>query len=143
MADMDIKSFFAENVIKPQEREYVASQRFKDKDGNPIPWKLKVIPNKEFEELLSSCRKKEFIPKTRQYELHTDSDKLNAELVCASVVFPNLNDESLQKSYGTIGAEMTVKAMLTPGEYTDLVNAVTEACGFQAGMSDKIKIAKN
>lgn len=140
---MDIKSFFAENAIKTEEISYVASKRFVDAAGNPIPWQLKVIPNTEFESIVNRCKKKEFIPKTRDYKIETDADKLNAELVMASVTFPNLNDESLQKSYGTIGAEETVKAMLTPGEYADLVAAVTEACGFQSGMSDKIKTAKN
>lgn len=140
---MDIKSFFAENAIKTEEKNYVASTRFVDEKGNPIPWKLKVITNTELDEIMASCKHKEYIPKTRDYKIITDTDRLNSELVCKAVVFPNLNDEQLQKSYNTVGAEMTVKAMLTPGEFADLIAAVTEACGFQTGMDDKIKTAKN
>ena len=35
-----------------------------------------------------------------------------------------------------------VKAMLTPGEYADLLAAVTEAQGYDVGMEDKVKEVK-
>lgn len=143
MADMDITAFLAGNAIKVDEQEYVASKRFLDKDGNPIPWKLRVVTNDELDAIAKHCRKKEFNPKTREYSFTVDSTKLDLELVCASVVYPNLNDSKLQDSYKTIGAEATVKAMLTPGEYTDLVRAVTEVAGFQMGMEEQVKTAKN
>lgn len=143
MADMDITAFLAQNAIKTDEREYIASKRFVDKDGNPIPWKLRVVTNDELDTITKQCRKKEFNPKTREYNITVDSSKLDAEMICAAVVYPNLNDVKLQDSYKTIGAEATVKAMLTPGEYTDLVRAVTEVAGFQMGMEEQVKTAKN
>ena len=143
MADMDITAFLAGNAIKTKEQEYVASKRFVDKDGNPIPWKLRVITNDELDAMTKRCRKREYNPKTREYSITTDSTQLELDMICAAVVYPNLNDAKLQDSYGTVGAENTVKAMLTPGEYTDLARAVTEVAGFQMGMEEQVKTAKN
>ena len=61
----DFKAFMAENAIKTVNQEYVASKRFVGADGEPIPWELRVVSNKEIEEINKSCKKKEFIPKTR------------------------------------------------------------------------------
>lgn len=138
----DFKCFMAENAIKAENKEYVASSRFVS-DGEPVPWELKVVSNETLEKIQKNCRKKEFNRKTGSNEYTTDSEALNAQLVCASVVYPNLDDSELQTSYGVVGAEALVKAMLTPGEYADLVTAVCDVCGFQTDINDKIKVAKN
>ena len=143
MAELSMKAFLKGNAIALKEKEYVASERFVDEQGNPIPWKLRVLGNDEIEAMERRCKKKEFNKNTREYKTTTDQIALATEMVCAAVVFPNLNDADLQASYGTIGAALTVKAMLTPGEYTDLVSAVSEVSGYQMGMAEKISTAKN
>lgn len=138
----DFKCFMAENAIKAENKQYVASERFVS-DGTPVPWELQVVSNDVIDRINKNCRRKEFNRKTGANEYRTDTDLFNAQLVCASVVYPNLNDSSLQTSYNVVGAEALVKTMLTPGEYADLVAAVVEVCGFQTDMNDKIKEAKN
>ena len=139
----DFSAFMAQNAIQTTNQSYIASERFIDKNGKPIAWELRVVPNKEIEEITRASKKKEFLPKSRDYKVVTDTELFSCSLVCASVVYPDLNDAALQESYKVIGAEELVKAMLTPGEYTDLISAVSEVCGFQADMKDKIKQAKN
>ncbi len=138
----DLKSFFAENAIKADNVKYVASQRFTEKD-KPIEWELRVVSNDDIEKMRKSCTRSKFNPKTKEYNTSFDSAQFNNAMVCASVVFPDLNDAALQDSYGVIGAEELIRKMLTPGEYTDLIAAVSETCGFQSDMADKIKTAKN
>ncbi len=138
----DLKSFFAENAIKADNVKYVASQRFTEKD-KPIEWELQVVSNDDIEKMRKSCTRSKFNPKTKEYNTSFDSAQFNNAMVCASVVFPDLNDAALQDSYGVIGAEELIRKMLTPGEYTDLIAAVSETCGFQSDMADKIKTAKN
>ncbi len=138
----DFKCFMAENAIKAENKEYVASTRFVS-NGEPVPWELRVVSNDTVDKISKNCRRKEFNRKTGTTEYSTDTDDLNAQLVCASVVYPNLNDSELQTSYNAVGAEALVKAMLTPGEYADLVTAVCDVCGFQTDINDKIKEAKN
>lgn len=143
MDKKNFSAFMAQNAIKTVNQNYIASERFVDDKGQPIPWELRVVPNKEITEISRACKKKEYIAKTRDYKIVTDTERFNCALVCASVVYPDLNNAELQDSYGACGAEDLVKIMLTPGEYTDLVSAVSEVCGFQTDMSDKIKAAKN
>lgn len=139
----NLQAFMAENAIPAENVKYPASPRFLDKDNKPLEWELRVLTNDETDEILQSCKKKEFTPGTRDYKIVTDSDKFAVDLVCASVVYPNLNDAVLQNSYHAIGAADLVKKMLTPGEFNDLSYAVQEANGFKVGMADKIKKAKN
>ena len=49
----------------------------------------------------------------------------------------------LQASWGVNDPLELVKAMLTPGEYADLLNAVVEAQGFEVGMDEKVRAVKN
>ena len=139
----DFKCFMAGNAIKAENNKYVASQRFIDENNQPVEWELRVVPNDEVEQITKSCRKKEFNRATRETTYTTDPNKFNLALVCASVVYPPLNNAELQDSYKVVGAEELVKTMLTPGELSDLVSAVSEVCGYQTDMADKIKTAKN
>lgn len=140
---MDLQSFLKENAVQAEYVDYVVSSRFKDSEGKPIPWKLKILDQKEDEELRRKCTKKAFNPGTKDVTMHLDSDLYGTKLICASVVEPNLNDAQLQQSYGAVGAEDLIRKMLIPGEYSDLVLAIMEANGHDMGMSDKINLVKN
>lgn len=142
MAD-DLKAFFAESAIKAEEVEYVASKRFVDANRQPIPWKIAPITQEKQEELLKESKKKEYVPGTRDVKVTTDNDLFVRLLVTTCVKFPNLDDAALQDSYGAVGAQDLIEKMLTPGEYLDLANTVQQVCGYEVGMSDKIKRAKN
>ena len=48
---MDLSSFFRENAIKTHEIKYVASNRFVDKDNQPIEWILTPITSQTDEDL--------------------------------------------------------------------------------------------
>jgi hypothetical protein len=141
--DDGLNAFLAENAIKAEDVAYAASSRFLGKDRKPAVWKLRVLTSEENDVIIKHCKKKEFVPGTRDVKISTDNEKYVTELVCASVVFPNLNAETLQDSYGAVGAAELIHKMLTPGEFTDLASAVQEACGFEVGMKDKIDRAKN
>lgn len=139
----NLQSFLAENVIKADNVKFIASPRFLDTNRKSIEWEIKVLTSKESDAILQACKKKEFLPGTRDYKIITDNEKFAADLACACIVYPNLNSAALQDSYNAIGAVDLLQKMLTPGEYTELVYAVQEANGYKLGMADKIKKAKN
>lgn len=143
MEEKNLLGFLAENAIKPENKKYVASDRFLDSDKKPLEWELRVLSNDEADEILKRCKKKELTPNRQDFKIVTDTDKFITELMCATIVHPNLNAEALQDSYGAVGAADLLKKMLTPGEFNDLSFVVQEVNGYKLGMDDKIKQAKN
>lgn len=143
MEEKSLIGFLVENAIKAENVKYPASERFLDHDKKPLEWELRVLTNDESDEILKRCKKKELTPNKQDFKIVTDNDKFITELMCACVVYPNLNDVVLQESYGAVGADDVLKKMLTPGEFNDLSFAVQEANGYKLGMGDKIKQAKN
>ncbi len=118
-----------------------------------LEWKREKVRNNllrigkietEIEEILDKRTKR--IPikgAIKQYTKELDSEGAYMDMALRSVVYPNLDDEELQQFYGTVGAEDTLKAILIPGELTDLLLAVQEACGYNVGMKDEVKHVKN
>lgn len=137
-----LSAFFKENEIKKEPVKYIASKRYVV-NGEPVAWELRALGNDEIEKLRHQCTKKVPVKGTRDYKEVFDSERFSMEFVLKSVVFPNLNDADLQQNRGAIGAEMTLKSMLTPGELTDLQLAAFEASDFKNGMEDKIDEVKN
>jgi len=58
-------------------------------------------------------------------------------------MFPDLNDVSLQDSYGAMGADNLLRAMLTPGEYAEYLRQVQKICGFDVPFDQLVDEAKN
>lgn len=139
----NLKAFMAESAIQYKEVDYVASERFIDEKNNPIPWKLRILTETELSKLKAQCKKRVTNPKTQQSYIETDLAKLSDLMIENTVIYPNLNNAELQNSYGAIGAIDLAKKMLIPGEYNDLILAVNETNGFNSGMAEKIKRAKN
>jgi hypothetical protein len=140
----DLSMFFAENVQKDENVKYVASKRFLDKDKKPVEWELCCISSKEDEEIRKGCTKKAQIPGRKgQFVNETDSNLYLGRLTARCVVFPNLNDATLQNSYGVMGADNLLKVMLKSGEFSDLMIKVQEINGFNTDMEELVDEAKN
>ncbi|GAA4828039.1 phage portal protein [Paenibacillus vulneris] len=137
----DLSAFYAQNVSDLTE-EFAVSERFKDKDGRPIPWKLRSMTEDENEAIRQSATKRLkvkngiSVPETNPTEYLT-------KLAVASVIFPNLKDADLQKSYGVLGAENLLRKMLLPGEYAALVEKVQEINGFDKDINELVEEVKN
>lgn len=139
----NLKAFFAESAIKVEEKEYVASERFVDADRKPIAWKIRSLDASQCEGILNLCKRKEFVPGSRETKVVTDNQKFILTMITSCVTFPNLNDSALQDSWGVNNAGDLIRKMLTPGEYADLANTVQQVNGYDVGMQDKIQRAKN
>ncbi|WP_248930136.1 phage tail assembly chaperone [Paenibacillus hamazuiensis] len=138
----DLRVFYAQNAAIDITEEVVVSERFKDEQGQPVPWKLRSMTEAENEE----CRKaatRRVKGKNGMYVPETNSEEYIARLVVASVVFPNLKDAELQSSYGVLGAENLLRKMLLPGEYTTLIQKVQELNGFDQDINELVDDVKN
>lgn len=138
---MSLQSFFAQNVVSEITEEVVISDRFKDEAGKSIPWKLRSMTEEENEAIRKSSQRK--VKDKGMVTVETNSDEYLAKLVVSSVVFPNLKDAELQKSYTVLGAEKLLRKMLLPGEYATLLQKVQVLNGFDKGVNDLADEVKN
>ena len=144
----DFAMFMTAGLDADEIVEYVASKRFKDKDGNPQAWKIKAIDSDLDEAIKKECTKR--VPvvgtngrRTGQYTQETDTDKYIGKLCVACTVFPNLNDSELQDFYKVKGADALLKKMLKPGEYTEYKAKIMEINGYDMSMEELVDEAKN
>lgn len=132
----DMKSFIMDNAFKIKNREIFVSDRFKNENGEVEKWIISPVTEKENEDI------------KRYAGFFEGNGKDNIEKyicrLCAKCVkYPNLNDVTLQESYGVFGSEALLKTMLYAGEYACLVKEVREINGFDKKFDDIKKEAKN
>ncbi len=137
----ELSLFFAENVEQPEVVDFVVSNRFKDKEGNILKWKIRPVTDEESKEAVKSCTKK--VKTRRGNEKEFDENEYMTKLVIRSVVYPDLHDAELQKSYGVLGAESLLGRMLLAGESSKLAKKVQEISDFDEELEDLKEEIKN
>ena len=140
----DLSCFLAQNALKTDNVKFVASKRFLNKDKKPIEWEIQAVASTEDEALRKACTKRvPVVGKKGQYTQETDYNLYLGKLAARCTVFPSLADKELQDSYGVMGADAVLKAMLTAGEYANYLEKVQEVNGFDTSMDELVEDAKN
>lgn len=127
---VSLSAFLAQNADKVGKVSVVASQRFHDESGKPIPWEIGCITAGENAKLRKSCMKQVAVGKG-QYTTVFDSNAYLEKVAVRCTLFPDLQNTELQNSYGCMDAEQLIVTMLTPGEFEDYSTAVLKANGFK------------
>ena len=140
---MGLSAFLAQNAVKIENVKFAASSRFVE-EGKPVEWEIRCISSTEDETLRKDSTKRVPVPGKRgAFTQETDYNLYLGRLAVACTVFPNLNDTELQDSYGVMGADVLLKAMLTPGEYANYLAKVQEVCGYDKTLQDEVDEVKN
>ena len=140
--NMNLSYFLQQNAMLVPNIQFLASERFLDDAGSPVLWEIKSITNTLNDELQKSCTKK--VQDNRNTLIpELDRNLYLGKLAAECTVVPDLSDAALQDSYGVMGRDSLLKAMLTPGEYADYLIKVQEINGFNINFSEKVKTAKN
>ena len=146
----DLELFFAENVEVEENVKYVASKRYKDKNGNPIEWEIRALSADENNAIKKQCIVKKQIPGKRgQFNTEFDNIKYISLLCENSIVVPNLKNAELQDSwskksgYSIMNGGDLLKVMLNSGEYDLLSQKVQEVNGYIDDINEDIEEAKN
>jgi hypothetical protein len=143
----NLKGFLKANSEQVKNEKFVASKRFKDDKGNPIPWEIRCLTKDEIDTIRSNSQiqvtvhqdhKKKGIP-MKQLDVYTYLTKL----AVAATVYPELDDTTLQDSYGVKTAYDLYCAMLTPGEAQNYEDEVQAVNGFDIDFDEKVDEAKN
>lgn len=138
---MDIKIFLKENNIKTEKIEFVVTDRFKDENGKPIKWILKVLTNKELEDLKVKNTIKRTTVKGSNFDF--DNKSFSRSMILSCIVEPNLYNKELQDSYDTLDAYELLQELLTVGEMTRLEEKILELHNYEEKREKEIEKIKN
>lgn len=140
----NLSGFLSQNALQIDNIRTVASKRFLNEEKKPIEWELKCISSAEDETLRKECTKRvPVVGKKGQFTQETDYNLYLGRLAARCTVYPNLNDQELQDSYHTMGADALLKIMLTAGEYAGYLEKVQKVNGFDTAMEELVDEAKN
>ena len=128
-------------VTADETKEVVISKRFVDKDGKPVPFRIKTIMQEENERITRKCRKVETIRGQRVESL--DNQKYNRALIVACTVEPDFRNADLCKAYGTVDPLDLPGKMLTVGEANNLAREILDLNGFSDEAEQLEDEAKN
>ncbi|MDO4765153.1 MAG: phage portal protein [Eubacteriales bacterium] len=121
-----LQAFFREHAGSREVKvDFVVSKRFKDEHGNPIPWKLAALMPHEMDEIRKASTTMDLKTKTVDF----DSELYQKNLMCLSVVYPDLENAELQDNYGVSTPAELLTKMLNGGEYSRLLAKVNELNG--------------
>lgn len=120
-------SAFLHPVQVSLEKEIVISERFQDENGNPVPFKIRSITQEENENLLKKARRVQKV--NGQLQERTDNTAYSRALVVAATVEPDFSSKEMCEAYGVLDPNLVPVKMLLTGEYTKLLQAITEISG--------------
>lgn len=133
---MSLSAFLKQNSVTPENKKVVVSKRFVEK-GKPVEWEIRAVSEDANSKIRNSCTK------TTTFKGRPTSDfnrNLYLQKLCAAaVVFPDLKDAELQKSYGVVGEAELLAEMLLPGEFGYLLEIVQEMNGYDADRFEEYK----
>lgn len=130
-----LKAFL--NPIRVENKEVVVSNRFQE-DGEPVPFVIRPITQKENEQLI-----KKYTKRDKKGNETFDRTGYIHELTARAVVFPDFKNAELQKAYGVLGEVELLKTMLYAGEFAELAQAVQELSGLDTDINEEIEEVKN
>ncbi|WP_333648046.1 phage tail assembly chaperone [Lacrimispora sp.] len=131
---------FLQPSISGKTKEVVISERFQDENGQPAPFVIKAISQKENEKLSQMSKIKEVIDGTPVEKL--DNILYTKRLVHACVQEPDFSDQEICQYYGTVDPLDVPSQMLSIGEYSRLSEAILELNGLKDPRK-KLEEAKN
>ncbi len=116
----------------PENQEVVISQRFKDEEGNVVPFIIRAVSQEESAALKRKATKTH---RNRAGDTVTDfdADAFTKSLIIAGTVQPDFAATDLCEAYGVLTGDQVIGKMLLAGEYA----ALSDAIGRLSGMDDQ------
>ena len=136
---MALEAFLKQNKKAINNIKFPASANFTDEKGNVIEWTMRPMTSKAAENIRKACQSY-----GKGGKVIVDTALFNRMVAAYCTVEPNLNDATLQDSYGVMGAEDLIIEMLdNDGEYQAYVKKCMEISGYNQNDADLVEEAKN
>ncbi len=124
----DFSRFMRGNKEVLANEKYAPTASLFDEHRKPLVWEFKHLTTREVNNIRDDCTIQVPIKgKKGAYIITVDQTKFVNRLIAESTVYPDLNNASLQDSYGVTTPESLLLAMVDrPGEYDDLAEFVMD-----------------
>lgn len=139
-----LTDFLKGNVREVKNEEVIVSKRFGPED-NPTKWIIRKLTAKENKNLRRKYTKK-IKDKLGRITEEFDSEKYQEDYMVRSIVFPDLSDAELQKSWGALGGYDLLEKMLTADELANLqikISGFVEEEIVEDSLENQIEEVKN
>lgn len=124
--------------VKEITKKVVIGDRFKDEEGNYMPFKIKTVSSKKIEEIREAAR-----TVTKKGKFTFNSNVFNNNLVIECCLEPNFKDTASINSRKVLTPEEYLEDVLLPGEIESLSNKIQALSGYNININDLIEEAKN
>lgn len=125
------------NPVAPEAKEIIVSNRFRDENGNPVPFKIRPLTQEENDALSKKARRTKMVNGVAQETI--DSSLLARSIVVAATVEPDFKSSELCEHYGVLDPTLVPGKMLLSGEYAILMREINELCGFNDPAEEEAK----
>lgn len=112
----------------PDQKEIIISHRFKDENGNPVPFIIRAISQEENEALRKQSTRV-YKSKTGETIREFNGEKFTRLFTIAGTVQPDFRASDLCEAYGVLDPEMVIGKILLAGEYSRLSEAIADLSG--------------
>ncbi len=140
----DFSRFMRGNKEILANEKYAPTASLCDEHGKPLVWEFKHLTTFEVNNIRNDCTVQVPIKgKNDAYTTTVDQIKFINRLIVESTVFPDLNNASLQDSYGVTTPESLLLVMIDrPREYNNLAAFITDMQGPAETINEFIDKAK-
>ena len=139
----DIRAYFKDDKKQEENKFYAPTKSLCDENGEPLKWEFRRLTSREVEDIREKNTVEVQIPgKPGMFRNRVNVAGVNRDMICASIVNPNLLNAELQDSYGVKTPGDLLQEMVdSPGEYDELAAFVTKLNDYD--IEKEIEAAKN
>lgn len=119
---------FLRPIQVTEEKEIFVSDRFKDENGDPIPFKIRALTQEQADAITKQSTKVTMKNGIRQENF--DASEFNRRLVIAGTVDPDFSSTQVCQACGVLDPTLVPGKTLLSGEFARLREAITRLSGF-------------
>ncbi|MEK5480306.1 XkdN-like protein [Paenibacillus sp. FSL R5-0407] len=133
-----LQDFLNSNPVDNLTEEVVVSNRFKDKEGNLLKFKIKAMSGPEFEDV-----RKRSTTIQKKGKVEFNAQRFNNTCVINNTLEPSFKDAESIRKVGCSTPEEYLNKVLLPGEIATLAEHIQKLSGFDTDMEELVEEAKN
>ncbi|GMQ57074.1 hypothetical protein AN1V17_14690 [Vallitalea sediminicola] len=120
-----LQAFLNENIIDNITGAVLVSNRFKDKKGSLLKFKIRAITDSEMSDIQKICMRT-----GKKGKVDFDVSKFNRLIAIKGTVDPKFEEADSIKSVGCVTPEDYIKKVMLPGEIATLSDQIQTLSGY-------------